>query len=1074
MALIEYLGDAYNPLFEAFTSTSDPLVLQQSKTKIVLLNTDNDFVTTITGTNLALSAKGVASGTITGLSVNDAGDNLVLSASGFSWAASKFVSGMTNAVVNGDYTTINALMSLQPVIVDASGSTTGHDMFFYDITSNLKLIGSDQQDYIMGGYGNDTISPGGGADHGDVIYGGYGSDRIDLSGVGLWNWIDLNYAYSPSNLVVMVDGLTSTMWVDKGLDYGTDTIVGVRHAINDSDGFSVLGSVYSESFIISGVEGYLCLNGSYGNDNFVINLNGAGTVRLEYADWEYRTTSGIVMNLATGYVNKDGYGGLDYIDVTDGPGTLQILATNFADKITGSDRGESFILAGGDDTLDGGGGHDVLRYDRSAMTSGITVNTVNDQTGNATVDGQWQGVQFQHSIIHLEQIYGTSYDDSMTLKAAGQDITLLGYSGNDTLISGNGNDQLYGGDGDDYLSAGVNLGEDLIDAGSGYDTINFLPSGAFSANGWFTLDHYSIHALTAISVNIDVPGNTGFIDKGDYGTTTLLNVQAPLASWGIAVMGTDFADRFNLATDAGSFISVVGGKGADKLDLSGDGIARIFYGWDIDYSDAQQALVINLETGVVANDGFGNAETITRDADIQLQIVTTTQADNITGSAGDDVFMLLGGNDTVRGGAGTDRVDFYLYGVDTVKVDLMAGTARGTYLGSAFTASLTSIEDATGTEDGNDILRGNAGANALKGLGADDKLYGDGYKAAYDLPQAQAVYRLYQATLDRAPDAAGQASWTDALASGAKNIIQVAAGFEGSQEFQKVYGALNNAAFVELMYQNVLNRAADSAGLASWTAKLDGGMSRAQVIVGFSESAEFTKATNAAATKFTLDHNEATWTDDVYRLYNATLARDPDISGFNNWTSKLGNGMDFLTAVSGFVNSKEFQNTYGALSNTEFVELLYHNVLKRDADAGGLASWLAKLDGGASRSEVVQGFAQSKEFITATTPLLNNWVQAQGVQDVLTGGEGVNELWGGILSDQFVFDFELSKGSTQIVHDFEAWDQISLNGFGYSSAADALSHMAQVGSDVEFWDQGVSIEFLNAKLADVVAATGLV
>lgn len=1065
MALIQYLGDVYDPLFEAFNSTSDPIVLQQSKTKIVLLNTDNDFVTTITGTNLALSAKGVASGTITGLSVKDAGDNLVMTATGFSWAASKFLSGMTDALVNGDYTTINALMSLQPVKVDASGSTTGHDLFFYDVTSNLQLIGSDQQDYIMGGDGNDTISPGGGADHGDVIYGGYGSDRIDLSGVGLWNWIDLNYAYAPGPVSMVLDGQASTMTMNKGA-FGTDTIIGVRHAINDSDGLSVLGSVYDDTFDVSGVDGYLDLNGSYGNDTITINLNGQGTVRLGYTDWQYAMTSGIVMNLETGLVANDGYGGQDHLHVTDGPGILEIFSSEGDDNITGSKRDEIFVLAGGYDVLDGGDGYDILRFNRGEMTTSVTVDL-----GFGVVTGEWLGRFFSHLVGNIEEVRGTVFGDYMQSAATGS--TLEGNDGNDTLLGGIGEDRLYGGDGDDFLSAGANLFEDVIDAGAGNDTIDFLPSGVSSADGWFTLDHYSIHALTAISVNIDVPGNTGSIAKGDYGTTTLLNVQASMAVWGIGVMGTDFADRFNLVTDSGSFISVVGGKGSDTMSLSGGGTVRAFYGWDIDYADAQQALVINLETGVVSNDGFGNAETIIRDANVQLEIVTTTQADNITGSSGDDVFMLLGGNDTIRGGAGTDRVDFYLYGIDSVKVDLAAGTARGTYLGSAFTATLSSIEDAKGTDNGNDTLRGSSGANALDGRDGDDKLYGDGYKAAYDLPQALVVYRLYQATLDRAPDAAGQASWTDALASGAKTLLQVAAGFEGSLEFQKVYGALNNAAFVELMYQNVLNRAADSAGLASWTSKLDGGMSRAQVIVGFSESAEFTKATNAAATKFTLDHNDASWADDVYRLYAATLARPPDLAGFQNWASKLGNGMDFLTAVAGFVNSKEFQNTYGALSNTAFVELLYHNVLKRDADAGGLASWLAKLDNGASRAQVVEGFAQSKEFIAATTPLLTNWVAAQGVHDVLTGGEGENDLWGGILSDQFVFDLDVSKGSTQIVHDFEAWDQVSLNGFGYSSAADALSHMSQVGSNVEFSDQGVSIEFLNAKLADVVASTGL-
>jgi len=44
---------------------------------------------------------------------------------------------------------------------------------------------------------------------------------------------------------------------------------------------------------------------------------------------------------------------------------------------------------------------------------------------------------------------------------------------------------------------------------------------------------------------------------------------------------------------------------------------------------------------------------------------------------------------------------------------------------------------------------------------------------------------------------------------------------------------------VQQLYQNVLNRAADAGGLASWVGQLDSGTNRAQVVLGFSESPEF-------------------------------------------------------------------------------------------------------------------------------------------------------------------------------------------------------------------------------------------
>lgn len=64
--------------------------------------------------------------------------------------------------------------------------------------------------------------------------------------------------------------------------------------------------------------------------------------------------------------------------------------------------------------------------------------------------------------------------------------------------------------------------------------------------------------------------------------------------------------------------------------------------------------------------------------------------------------------------------------------------------------------------------------------------------------------------------------------------------------------------------------------------------------------------------------------------------------------------------------------------------LLYNNVLDRAPDATGLANWTGRIDSGVmSREQVVQGLAQSAEFITATMPDLAAWGRAQGVDDVL-------------------------------------------------------------------------------------------
>ena len=104
----------------------------------------------------------------------------------------------------------------------------------------------------------------------------------------------------------------------------------------------------------------------------------------------------------------------------------------------------------------------------------------------------------------------------------------------------------------------------------------------------------------------------------------------------------------------------------------------------------------------------------------------------------------------------------------------------------------------------------------------------------------------------------------------------------------------------------------------------------------------------------------------ISRMYQASFSRPPDASGFNHWQAQRAAGVGLTTVGDTFAASAEFQATYGQLSNQQFVEQLYQNVLSRPADAGGLAYWTGLLASGDSRGQVIAGFSESSEFVAVT------------------------------------------------------------------------------------------------------------
>lgn len=110
--------------------------------------------------------------------------------------------------------------------------------------------------------------------------------------------------------------------------------------------------------------------------------------------------------------------------------------------------------------------------------------------------------------------------------------------------------------------------------------------------------------------------------------------------------------------------------------------------------------------------------------------------------------------------------------------------------------------------------------------------------------------------------------------------------------------------------------------------------------------------------------HRADWAKDrepVGRLYDAFFDRAPDLSGLNHWVKKHQTGTNLNAIATEFAKSNEFRTHYGQLGNADFVKLVYEGVLKRPADAAGLAHWTDQLDKGVSRGAVMVQFSESAE-----------------------------------------------------------------------------------------------------------------
>lgn len=113
----------------------------------------------------------------------------------------------------------------------------------------------------------------------------------------------------------------------------------------------------------------------------------------------------------------------------------------------------------------------------------------------------------------------------------------------------------------------------------------------------------------------------------------------------------------------------------------------------------------------------------------------------------------------------------------------------------------------------------------------------------------------------------------------------------------------------------------------------------------------------------------------MYRLYQAAFNRAPDLGGLGFWIWAGDSGVPLSAVSDAFLASKEFSDTYGTLSNEQFLVQLYRNVLHREPDQDGLAFFLNHLNAGnATRSAALVAFSESPENQAALVGVISGGI----------------------------------------------------------------------------------------------------
>ncbi|MEM9850769.1 MAG: calcium-binding protein, partial [Pseudomonadota bacterium] len=451
----------------------------------------------ITGVSIRFEGSGfiyragdpIGSGTVNTITFTQNG-NVTGTFTGIAWNLGQLIEAIDAIDMDDNYDLFDVLVFSQPLTLDGADATGGLELFEYgdiqplDSNFPVTIIGSDQNDLIIGSPSNDVISSGNNTSFEDIFATG-GNDTYDFGDIDDslgGGYLSFYYGLVADPITVTLNGggSSGSMSVSKGAS-GSDTVLNIADPLNagiSTGGLGLYGTVGADTFNITlQANQWMQVGGGDGVDTY--NISTVDRIRVDLVwDGANGPTEGAVVDIDNGGILNDGFGNADILNASR---SLELRLTDNNDTYVGGSGNDSVILRRGNDTADGGDGFDRIRYDRSR------VEGVDADLEAGTVTGIWRGDAFMHTIANFEDfrgsreagdtISGSDNDDRIdgrqgddTIMGEGGRDELIGNTGNDTVDGGQGNDELYGGSDNDLITAGA--GNDQAYGGDGVDDID--------------------------------------------------------------------------------------------------------------------------------------------------------------------------------------------------------------------------------------------------------------------------------------------------------------------------------------------------------------------------------------------------------------------------------------------------------------------------------------------------------------------------------------------------------------------------------------------------------------------------